>query len=351
MTKLAFVIDDITGTGGVERVTTFLANNLLHEYDVSIISLNKSQMELFYPLDSRVNLFFISSTGFFGKNISLAKVLVDINSDYIISMSMGRLSFRLSMLSNIYRFRAKLILSEHNSFRSSSKLIQALKLLSYKLADHTVLLTNFDKDIIANKIKLKITVIPNFSAYEKDAIDQEMSKKKIILSVGRLSYQKGFDRAVQILSMLPSSEWKVLFIGKGSAEEEAKLITLIRDAGLEGVVEIRKPTVDLRDVYSEASIYMMTSRFEGLPLVLIESKSFGIPSIAFDCETGPSEIINNNVDGFLIPDNDYEQFSKSLYLLMSDDNLRCKFSQAAIDNSKRFSQEHYLSLWKTVFNS
>lgn len=351
MKKLIFVIDDITGTGGVERVTTFLANSLACENSVSIVSLGRSQKDIFYSLDAKVKLIFIADNGFFSKNLQLANILASINADYIISMSMGRLSFRLAMLKIIYRFRSKLILSEHNSFRSSGFFIQKLKLLSYKIADHLILLTNFDKQIISNEINTEVTVIPNFSAYESEIINNELDRQKVILSVGRLSSQKGFDRAIHILSMLPRNNWKLLIIGKGSTEEEQTLNILINKAGLSDVVEIRKPTANLSEVYKIASIYMMTSRFEGLPLVLIESKSFGIPSIAFDCETGPSEIIKDNVDGFLVPNNDYHEFSQKLHLLMNDDVLRKKFSYAAIDNSKAFSQKNYLSLWRRVFNS
>ena len=350
MKNLTFVIDDITGTGGVERVTTFLANNLALDFNVSIISLKGKCKELFYPLNSSVDLIFTNNSNSFLKNLDLASKLKEINPDFIISMSMGRLSLRLSLIKMIFSLKSKLILSEHNSFRSAGKIIQGLKLFSYRFSDHVILLTRYDKEIISRKLKANITVIPNFSIYEKLDKPNVFNKQKIVLSVGRLSHQKGFDRAIKIWSMLPSNDWKLLIVGKGSGTDKETLQKQIYDAGISNSVEIREPTAHLDELYSRAGIYMMTSRFEGLPLVLIESKSFGIPGISFDCETGPSEIINNGIDGFLIPDGNDADFCSKLYLLMSDDELRLKFSHAAQGNAKIFSQENYLSLWKKIFS-
>lgn len=350
MKKLAFVIDDITGTGGVERVTIFLANSLSSEYMVTIISLNGKNKELFYCLDKSVSLIFQHKVNALTKNIKLANLLKKINPCFIISMSMGRLSFRLSLIKIIFKIKSKLILSEHNAFRSSGKIIQTLKLFSYEFSDHVILLTQHDRRIITKKVKTKVTVIPNFSFYENYKTS-DVNKQRVVLSVGRISYQKGFDRAIKIWSMLPPNQWKLLIVGKGSEADRVELQSLIDNAGLSNVIEVREPTAQLEELYASASIYMMTSRFEGLPLVLIECKSFGIPAIAFDCETGPSEIINNKVDGFLIPDGDEIDYCDKLYTLMHNDTLRDNFSSSALANAKIFSQENYLFKWKKIFTN
>lgn len=347
MNKLIFVIDDISGTGGVERVTSFLANNLIQKYNIIIISLSSKRHTNFYSINDQITIYNLNAISKFKKYFLITKIIRKEKPTCVISMSMGRLSFKLSILKVIFRLKVKLILSEHNAFRTSTKLIRQIKLLSYFLSDHLILLTNFDKNILEKKIKTPITVIPNFSIYEKE-YNNTFERKKIVLSIGRISYQKSFDRALKIWGKVNRNDWKYIIVGDGTKTEKNKLELLCEQLSLKDSVIFMPPSKDLSLYYSQASIYMMTSQYEGLPLVLIESKSFGLPAIAYDCETGPSEIINNGLDGYLIEQNNESEFINKLNYLLENKEQRENFSLAALKNSSNFSTVKYLSMWNDI---
>jgi glycosyltransferase involved in cell wall biosynthesis len=102
------------------------------------------------------------------------------------------------------------------------------------------------------------------------------------------------------------------------------------------------------DYYRQASLYLMTSRYEGLPMVLIEAMSFGLPLVAYDCKTGPAELIDDGVNGYLVPDDDAAAFSEGVIKLMLDPGLREHFSIAALEKSRRFSPERIYPQWQQL---
>ena len=181
-------------------------------------------------------------------------------------------------------------------------------------------LTEADKQIWEKKTigKAEIIAISNPSPYAiSDHIPSQMNKT--VLAVGRLTYQKGFDLLIQAWKLVKNephfSEWKLNIVGDG--EDKANLMKSIDVFNLGNSVTLFPFSYNINEFYLEASLYCMSSRFEGLPMVLIESQSFGLPIVSFNCDTGPSEILDHNKSGFLCKPEDVSDLALKLKALMS----------------------------------
>ncbi|PAF45581.1 glycosyltransferase [Helicobacter sp. 11S02629-2] len=189
-----------------------------------------------------------------------------------------------------------------------------------------VLLTRQEYSIWAKNFK-HIEVIPNFVKAPKESCD--ITSQNIIF-VGRLTEQKGLFRLLKAFSKMKVKR-HLMIVGDDEQKEALKdyIIKHNLDASIEGYKE------DVGSYYKKASIFAMTSFHEGLPMVMLEALSYGLPLVAFDVPTGPSECIEDNKNGFLIKDDDIESFAKALDTLSSDEALRRTFGAR--------SQEIFLS--------
>ncbi|MBF7067371.1 glycosyltransferase, partial [Campylobacter volucris] len=171
--------------------------------------------------------------------------------------------------------------------------------------------------------------------------------RKIVLSIGRLSEEKGFLRLIDIWEIIQKNNnkgWKLHIVGEG--ELKGQLEKKIKNKKLQDSVTILSFTQNIDEQYLNASIYVMCSYSEGMPMVLLESASFGLPSIAFDVKTGPSDIIENGKSGFLIEDNNLHDFANKLQFLIENDNSRKEMGRCAknfID--KKFSKDVIIKEW------
>jgi glycosyltransferase involved in cell wall biosynthesis len=199
-------------------------------------------------------------------------------------------------------------------------------------------------------------VIPNYV----DAVHPAAAegREKILLSIGHLDARKGFDRLLWALkhALLDHPGWKLVIVGGGEKGHIDwgyldYLSTLIQLLGLEGRVEFHPATDRIDEWYRRASIYVLGSRREGLPMVLIEAKAHGLPVVSFDCPTGPKEIVRNDIDGYLIP-NDSMEFGRAASRLMADAALRSRMGLAAVEDARhRFSPEFVLPKWCELIES
>ena len=137
----------------------------------------------------------------------------------------------------------------------------------------------------------------------------------------------------------------------GEGEDRARLENLIEFDGLTGQMSLPGKVSNINDYYDEASLYVMTSRYEGLPMVLLEAKAHGLPIVSFDCETGPSEMILDGINGFLVKDFNVSAMSVKVEKLISDSNLRKAFSEHALDGTQKFLPENVLHQWTELLSS
>ena len=144
-------------------------------------------------------------------------------------------------------------------------------------------------------------------------------------------------------------DWELHIYGK--FDENLGLEQLAKDLKIEKQVFFHLPEKNIEEKYAESSIFVLSSRYEGFGMVLIEAMSFGIPCVSFDCNYGPSDIIRNNEDGFLVTNGNEETFVEKLQLLMKDENLRKEMGEKARVNVERFLPENVVKKWDEFFKS
>jgi GalNAc-alpha-(1->4)-GalNAc-alpha-(1->3)-diNAcBac-PP-undecaprenol alpha-1,4-N-acetyl-D-galactosaminyltransferase len=181
---------------------------------------------------------------------------------------------------------------------------------------------SFFKDKYGNK---NILVIPN--PVREIFNDENIKKEKIILSVSRLVKGKGLKQLIDIFSKIKDKEWKLYILGKGYLRNE--LNQHIKELKLESQVKLLGFKQNIDYYLSLASIFAFTSESEGYPNALLEAMAAGLPCISFDCPTGPNEIIDDGVNGFLVPLGDQKQYIDKLIKLIDNKELRIKFSEEA----------------------
>jgi glycosyltransferase involved in cell wall biosynthesis len=350
MKGICFYISCISNAGGTERVCCEIATKLAAVgYDVSIMSMYGNTP--YFNLHSSISV----KSVFSGKPktrlvipLSVYKVrsiISVLKPDILVSVDTALFS---------YAYIATLSMGithvawEHFHFNVS--LGASIRVFSRRLAAKyskaVITLTNQDALYWQGRLKCKSKVlsIPNPSPFSPLTLDVSQ-RKAIVLSVGRLTHQKGFDRLLHGWARIADrieKGWELHIVGSG--ELKGNLQDLINSLHLGHSVKMIAGTPEIQKHYKEASIYCMTSRFEGFPMVLIEAQSFGLPIISYDCQTGPSEIISP-YNGVLVPDGNEDVFAQSLLNLILNKSDRLAMGQHAFNNSSRFHINKIIDQW------
>ena len=351
--KIFFAIKSLHSTGGMERMTIIIANELLKRgYDVGIIGF-ANEGKPFFEILPKVNIFYLHDSK--DKRMSLIrdasrrkllkKIYQTEKPDVVIFVGSGR-----SMLNIPAAKGFTTITWEHFNANVNWHLLHPLsKLLAAKYCDKIVTLTHQDVKNYEQKYGAKNAVcIPN--PITVNVLQKSTLTDKRVLAVGRLMPQKGFDLLIDAWSKVENRKngWKLRIVGKGRMENE--LIEKINHYSLQDSVEMVPFSNNVVEHYLQSSIFVMSSRFEGLPLVMIEAMATGLPIVSFDCETGPSDIIENNVTGILVPPFDVNKLAYELDNLMNDEKKRHLFAKNGIERSKLFDTERIISKWGKLFD-
>jgi glycosyltransferase involved in cell wall biosynthesis len=218
----------------------------------------------------------------------------------------------------------------------------------YGKLDAYALLTKEDLELRTGT-KSNFVVLPNSISY----IESKRAKLEnpIVIAVGRLSYQKGFERLLESWKIVHEKcpEWKLHIYGDG--EDKQKFMNICFENSLEDSVLFFPPTHQIEERILESSIYVMTSRFEGFPMVLLEAMSLGLPLISFNCKTGPKDIINDGYNGFLVQEGDTATFAYKIIDLIQDINLRQVMGANSKQESKKYSHENIAQKWESLFKT
>ena len=223
--------------------------------------------------------------------------------------------------------------------------------LIYPKADRIILQTEGVKRFFTNRIKSnKIAILPNPISKDLSSLkDDKIKKENIILTVGRLDKNKCHDLIINAFKRVKSNNWKLLIAGTGPKENDLK--ELIKRNNLENSVEILGKVNDIDKLYNSARVFVFASRTEGFPNSLLEAMYFGIPTISTDCNFGPSEIIENGENGYLIPVGDQDMLEKRLNTLINEKGVREKFSVKAKLTTERFHSSNVVKKWDEVICS
>ncbi len=356
--SITFVIASLGG-GGAEKVLLNLANYLLSKnIEINILySMEVHEQPSYFvsneikihKLPSSINSISNRNEIIQGKINTfliikhLRKKFKELNPDVIVSF-MDKTNI-YSIIAYL-RLQMPLIISERISYDFlQSKIWKGLRRVVYPFSDGMVVLSKYDYDkytfvknkkVIFNPIDTDCKIVNNFN-----------EKEKIILAVGRLDNQKGFDMLIQAISMIDIKDWKVLILGDGAEREN--LNNLIEHYNLQDRISLLGRKDNINDYYQKASIFVLSSRFEGFPNALAEAMSFGCACVSFDCKTGPSDIIENATNGILIEEGNIELLSKNIELLINNDDLRKTYFNEAIKIKDQLDIELIVKQWEDYF--
>lgn len=200
--------------------------------------------------------------------------------------------------------------------------------------DRFVVLTQEDRGYWGELSNIR--VIPNARTFAPGDLPQ-MAREKVVLAAGRYSHQKHFDALIEAWRRINTTGWTLRIAGEGDSLGELP----------ENVVT--GPAADMKSEYARASIFALSSRYEGLPMVLLEAQAAGLPIVSFACKCGPRDVVTDGVDGFLVPEDDIASLAARLKQLMDDEPLRMRMSEAALMASERFDEQKIMSEWESLF--
>lgn len=376
--SLYLFLEDITLDGGCERVVVNMANEFSKLYqNVHIVSNFQSNDKIKFEIDESVKINFIHpclSLEKWKSNHSL-KFLFKSGIFYKLFLSIG---FTTKLYEYILKNRTKddtpivlfhgydtawykkknikLIGVDHSNFpfyKNDSFFYRNIKfpLISFmnRKLDIVTILT--DAEIkYWKKLNRPVHIIPNFIPNIPEIIPSAADRNKTLISMGRMNTdQKGFDRLIKGFAKISNKfpDWKLIIYGDGKFKNEYQ--RLIDNYKLKGKVQLENFTENPYEVFSENSIYVMCSRTEGFGLVLAEAMACGMAAVSYE-NTGPNSIIRDNNNGYLIPNGDEAMLCNKLEQLMTNLDLRVKFStNGRIDILNRYSAHTIISKWNEIF--
>jgi len=347
--KILFVISSLT-SGGAQRVLITLSNYWIEKgWDITILSI-LSDDKSFYIINPNIKVIYLDKK--YNNNIlnilwylyGIRKTIKSNNPMIVIPFIS---SINIFTLISSIGLKKTILISERNSFDSlTSKVWRSLRRIFYPLSDGLVVLSKYDyskytyvksKKIIFNPLNIDTILESKFQM-----------KERVIIAVGSLTEQKGFDRLIKLLTRIDLTGWKVLIIGEGSKRKE--LTELIQEFKLEDKIFLVGRKSNIYDYYKRASIFVLSSYWEGFPNVLLEAMAHGCSCIAFDCKTGPSEIIEDGINGYLVEDNNSKLFRDRLVELMNNKDIREVFFTNSLKTRDIFHINKIAKEWEDYIN-
>ena len=374
--KIVYIYDNIARFGGVERILTdkmnYLAKNTnhsiylitgsqgLHSYSYAL-STKVKHIDINVPFHKQYQYKCIKRVWcklelFKSFKVKLQKEIDNIHPDIIISTTCYQPIAVCSL-----NTKAKILIESHCSKEHTGKnngiyrpfIFEIINrfLMTYKYfiiqrkSDVVIALTHNDA-LEWNSAK-KTIIIPNIIT--KISSKTSSCTEKRVISVGRLTHQKGFDRLIKAWKIVSTKypEWELHIYGEGTKDE---LIRQIHKTSLENKITIHNPTFTIYNKMQESSIYALSSRYEGFGLVLIEAMTNGLPCVSFDCPYGPSDIINDGEDGFLVPNGDIQAMADKICYLIENEEARKEMGRKAHHSAMRYAPENIMPMWEKLFN-
>ena len=377
------------GYGGIERAVITLANNLVkNNYEVEILSIYKLYDKVPFYVDEKVKITYLMDgsialkTDIYKKCIRKFKIIslfkelfkdykfniFKLAKDTILSI-INVINKRRLVIKNIKNSNDDVLIStrdflnkiignnskdnqitigwEHNhhhgNMKYAKKIVNSVKKLNY-----FVLVSNDLKEFYSNELKdtnCKCIYIPNTLDFISDKVST--LKEKRIISVGRLSKEKGYLDLLEMSKEIfkDNKDWKLDIVGDGSERE--LLEKYIKDNNLSKYVTLlgKRDSDYINNLLSESSIYLMTSYTESFGIVLIEAMNFGLPVIAFDDAEGAREIIVNNKNGYLIKNRNKKEYVSKVNELINNIDVRIKLGKEGKENSKKYDPEIVYKKW------
>lgn len=349
--------------GGV-KVAIQLANELATFHNVFLVDIASAQINRdnlpFILNDNVVFHTLVNKTSrvrevVFSAISKLRKYIKDNNIDIILSV--GTIPNVFWVLAKI-GLDVKVIYADHTSLDDDQegKLYHLSRFLGAKFSDKVITLTESNKNKYINRFNLpshKVDFIYNWcNPILTEDINYHVDAKSLI-TVGRFSKQKGFNLlggvAGKLLNKYHDLSWDIY--GEGDEVIKNNLLNEAYKYNISDRLFLKGNVNGTENIYPHHSIYVMTSYSEGLPLVLLEAQQYKLPIVSFNCPTGPSEIVKDGVNGFLIDNYDIDEMVEKISELIENEELRKSFSDNALLDIDKFSKEKIIKQWLELIES
>jgi glycosyltransferase involved in cell wall biosynthesis len=374
-TKIAYCIPSLDHSGGMERVLTTKANYLADKlnYDVNIIITDDKGAKPFFSLSDKINIIQLDINidnlwqypiwkrlFLYHHKINEYKRRLGICLHYIRpDITISLLRREINFLCNLKDGSAKVGEIHFGRYRYreanfgflpgfANKCITSMWMAQLdkkvKQLDRFAVLTH--EDATYWKGLTNLIVIPNPITINK-GYHSDCTQKNVI-AVGRYTYQKGFDNLIKAWNLVHQQhhDWKLSIYGGGNRDSYQEQINTL---GLQETINCYGAVSNIAVKYQDSSIFVLSSRFEGLPLVLMEAMSIGLPSVAFACPCGPRDIIHDGEDGILCENGNTQQLAEGICRLIENEDLRKEMGRKAATNIQRFSLDNIMQQWDHLF--
>lgn len=373
--KLVYIFSSFAAKGGTERIFCDKMNWLAEVagYEIVFVTYEQGNHPFAYPLSKKIRhvdlntRFFTTGTMPLLKRIRfkftmprlfkhrLRKLLDEIQPDVVVSTTYALFLFR-EILSQPYRhvveshvYYQLLLQNTFTHIPWLDRMITRHLLEMLKRCEKVVVLTQ--KDAACWKGYDNIEVIHNVLTNYPEKITDVADRPKRIIAVGRLHVQKGFDLLIQSWQLIAARhpDWQLVVYGHGG--DLQKLQQQLEKAGLTSSMTFAGATDNIYKEYQDSAFYVMSSRYEGWGLVLVEAMSCGLPCVSFDCPYGPSDIIRDGEDGFLVENGNIQQLAEKMELLINNKELREWLGVRARLNAARFTSDNIMPQWTKLFET
>lgn len=357
--KILYIAPDITDSGGISRVVSLKTNYLVSHlhYEVSILSVNDSYPNCFYDFNSAIKWHVIEKskhTFLFLRNYIafIKKIIVVEKPDTIVVCDAVLWLF----IPWFIKFEIPVIFETHFSVFYKKEKKETL----YNKV-RTKLVRYFKKKTI-NKFTCFVAItdeggkewgvrnteiIPNPLSFNPKNRAPLINKKTMAVCMN--PYVKGLDRLLLIWSRIIEKHSDWILDVYGSWDTDTIFKKMVYDLKISNNVNFLPPTTDIQRSYNQSSIFLMTSRSEVFPMVLLEAMASGVPCIAYDCPFGPRAIVEEEVNGFLIEDGNSDSFVQKLELLIENENLRIQMGANAQESIKKYEIDSIMKKWDQLF--
>lgn len=387
--KICFITDDIFTLGGVQRVVSVLADNLSNEYDVTVLCAKNTKINRkLYNINSKLKI--DVKPEIFKVNIldkAIRKIIKDINKkfgffnkekyceflanvyypkkirrnllnyfnannyDVIIGVE-GIYSILLGYMSN--DIKCKTIGWQHNSYdaylNNENRYYWNLDILFEKYIkklNEYIVLTEYDKNMFEKEKNIECKVIYNPKSFKSK--DKSALKNKQFLAAGRFTEQKGFDLLIQSFNLFckKNSDWNLIIVGEG--EEKTKIEELINKFNLNDRIIVEGFTDNIKKYFLQSSVLLLPSRWEGMPMIVLESFEMGVPVISYDISAS-KQLITNEKEGILVDKYNIERFSQAMLEISDNYELRRSMGNMCLKKSEKYDIENIISFWKEIIS-
>ena len=342
--KITFLVTNLL-SGGAERTVSYIASYLARKkWDVTVLSISD---DIFYSVHPDVNLVTLSVPSRASGRISrilnglkrywrVRSFLCKNKPDVLFCMLPETAKYAL----NVYKHSSfKLITSERNNPSYESPKKQKFKQKVFGMCDGIIFQTqrakDFYPDIIANKGTVIHNAVGNELAY---AAPVSVTRKNKISAVGRCAKQKDYPTLLKAMKQVVSShpEYTLEIFGNDTGAYAEQIKQLAHDMGLGDHVKFMGVAKDAVLQIADSSVYVMNSIYEGMPNALMEAMAVGLPVISTDCPNGPAELIENEINGLLVPVGDFDALAGAMLKMIEDK----EFAERCGDNARKILETH-----------